>query len=657
MKKLILLLPLVLLFSWSYAQLTKAEIDAYMKRAQKMTDSIMKQAKSSGYPDKTIPASFPGGLDSKPITDQKFPAKKTALLASLPKRILSKQELMSSMAALHAELERKLPAVKVAAAQAIILKLNKNASKIADAGVVGWYKNAPAEAALLLTYAASQSPDDNTLNNCGAVLNLCGLEQKAIPVLKYALVNEPNNSTLLNNLGQAYAGLGATDSAMVYLMGCIRQCDTHPQACATAAYIENKKGNTDKAVQLVEKAIKGGGYSDGLFDFYKSIKKDALLAPLLDKNLSGEKYFKLNGFEIAPNCRNWQECETVSAKQEAFKKKIEALRQQFGGMIRQNNPTNVSTAQGFLKWASDKNWKRGPVGKVAFELRSELWGLHFKERTAGLFEFTDKFTKLGMNEEAPERNAFNEKYDALFKNAKGDRIRQLLEQQCKERVQIDNKYFDKRTNLVEKYKHDLQERDIKFYNDIIFLDVLIDENDALFKSDCAAAALELVTEFSTYSLITCYPSSKPDCSQYDPKKDAGNNNSPEFNVSKCPINIEVPFGIGKINLDCTSFKIEAGEGIIFNFEKNFVTRESTIAVGVGVSAHVPGIQTLEFGAKEQLFIKFDKDNQPCDLGASWEAELDIKGVGSPEIKTGYTVGINSGWNFEPGALKVIIPQL
>jgi predicted Zn-dependent protease len=142
---------------------------------------------------------------TKTITAKKFPARKTALLTSLPKKNLSRQELISFLSLLYSDLKKKLPPAKVAAAEAIISRLNKNATKVSAAAVVGWYKNAPAEAALLITYAASQAPDDITLNNCGAILNLCGLEQKAVPVLKYALVNEPNNSTLLNNIGQAYA--------------------------------------------------------------------------------------------------------------------------------------------------------------------------------------------------------------------------------------------------------------------------------------------------------------------------------------------------------------------------------------------------------------------------------------------------------------------
>ena len=51
--------------------------------------------------------------------------------------------------------------------------------------------------------AATTSPDDGLiLNNCAAILNMSGIEQKAIPILKYILQSYPDNAMLLNNLGR-----------------------------------------------------------------------------------------------------------------------------------------------------------------------------------------------------------------------------------------------------------------------------------------------------------------------------------------------------------------------------------------------------------------------------------------------------------------------
>jgi tetratricopeptide (TPR) repeat protein len=598
------------------------------------------------------------------ILSKKFPERKTALLASLPKRTLTRQELVSFVTNLHNDLEKKLPAAKVDNAKSIVTKLNKDAAKIATVGVIGWYKNAPAESALLLTYAATLSPDDNTLNNCGAILNMCGLEDKAIPLLKYALADQPSNATLLNNIGQAYAGLGATDTAIHYLMAAISKCDTHPEACATAAYIEFKKGNTQEATRLAEQSIKGG-YTDEIAAFYKSIKKDAQLTPLLQNNIAEKKYFNLNDFEIAPNCTNWGECEMIYAKQQAFQKKLEELRKQFGQMIAQNGPSNIKSAADYLQWAKNQKWGGGPLSKVASALRSDLFGLYADQKEIALLQLTDTLRKLGDQEERPERKAFDDKWDALLKTATGARYSQLAYQQCLERVSIDNKYFEKRSRIIEKFKRAWIDKDIKVYDDVLFLTVLISPNEQAFKADAAAQAEWLLSQFGTYSLVTCYPNNKPNCSQLQPKKQAGSN-SPDFGNAKCPINIEAPFVIGKVNLDCTSFKFEIGEGIVLNFEKNFVTRESTVALGLGASVHLPGTEVnipvinvrgfvpVEAGMKEQFYIKFDRDNQPSDLGLSWEAELDVKGINTPEIKTGYTIGVNSGWNFEEGALQSYI---
>ena len=106
-------------------------------------------------------------------------------------------------------------------------------------------------------------------------------------------------------------------------------------------------------------------------------------------------------------------------------------------------------------------------------------------------------------------------------------------------------------------------------------------------------------------------------------------------------------------LNCERFEIEGGEGIILNYKKDFITRESTVAIGIGEMTRIPGI---EYGVKAQLYITFDKNNQPTDAGVLSEASLYVTGVTKHELETGYKLGINSGFNHEAGALKGITTE-
>jgi type II secretory pathway component PulM len=118
-----------------------------------------------------------------------IPARKSALLNALPKDNLNKDQLQLFLNTLYADVKRKTSPPIVADTQKIINQLENDPKKIAASAVAAWYNNAPAQAALLVTYAAVNSPDANTLNNCGAIMNLSGREEKAIPILKYVLTS------------------------------------------------------------------------------------------------------------------------------------------------------------------------------------------------------------------------------------------------------------------------------------------------------------------------------------------------------------------------------------------------------------------------------------------------------------------------------------
>lgn len=642
MKKMITILLQFFAIALYAQQPSQAEIDKMMKEAK----DVMKQY---GIDEKTLTGNKSTTSNTEP---RKFPARQVKVLNSLPKKVLSAAELKQFMNTVHADLQRKLPAAKVKSATAIIQKLNTQYEKIAATGVAAWYNNSPAVAALLVSYASSKSTNVNTLNNSGAVLNLCGLESKAIPVLKYVLQQQPGNSTVLNNLGQAYAALGATDTAMRYLLGCMVKASNHPEACATAAYIEMEKGNIEKAIEYAERSLRSS-YDGSLADWYKEKKKGANLWKLYKDKIPKKQYFDINDFIIPPNCRSWQQSPQLYPKQQAFIKKIDALvavAQQetvMGAPLQSTNPAD------YIKWSQTLTGSKGGFEKMAIAIRGDMGDLYLQERGAALNAMMKKMYDMGVRQ-GNDAIAFEQKWGERTRNVKGEQLRQLLIQKCKERVEMDNSMFTERALVADHFKNEWYPKDVEYYNNYIFLATLINPTEVALKMDCANVRRTFLLWLKSYVSIIVNPNSKPDCSVYDAAGD-DDTGSPIFKDADCPIDLEIPFVIGKINLDCKKFGIELGEGIIINYEKDFTNRNSTLAIGLGAGVSIPGIgdqSSFEAGAKEQFFITFDGDNQPIDGGLIFETGAGIPGVTG--TSAGYTLGVNSGFSFDPGPLSGLL---
>jgi hypothetical protein len=146
--------------------------------------------------------------------------------------------------------------------------------------------------------------------------------------------------------------------------------------------------------------------------------------------------------------------------------------------------------------------------------------------------------------------------------------------------------------------------------------------------------------------------------EYCHKTDAKNDKTEaiEFKEPDCPlpIGVEIPFVVGKISLDCESWGIEAGEGIVINIDHK-IGGETTIAFGAGETFYsTPKIGKqafdinpgLDLNAKGQLFITFE-GSTVLDGGFLWEAEIDLKGLAKPaELKQNFTWAVNKGFTAE-----------
>jgi tetratricopeptide (TPR) repeat protein len=103
---------------------------------------------------------------------------------------------------------------------------------------------------------ANDPRNTDNLNNYAAMLTMHNAQHLAIPILNNLNKKFPGNSTVLNNLGQAWFGLGEISKAEKYLDSAIRIYAYHPQANITKAAIEESRGNTAKAVEAIKKSIK-----------------------------------------------------------------------------------------------------------------------------------------------------------------------------------------------------------------------------------------------------------------------------------------------------------------------------------------------------------------------------------------------------------------
>lgn len=153
--------------------------------------------------------------------------------------------------------------------------LTKSSTGMGNAAVGLWMGKYPLLAVYIMGKACTSIPADvNNINNYAAMLSMLGAEQLSIPVLQQLNAQYPGNSTILNNIGQAWFGLGDIDRSSKYLDSAIRIYAYHSQANLTKAKIEESKGNIPAAAEAVKRSIKTA-YSMEKEDQLKKYKKPA----------------------------------------------------------------------------------------------------------------------------------------------------------------------------------------------------------------------------------------------------------------------------------------------------------------------------------------------------------------------------------------------
>ncbi len=122
---------------------------------------------------------------------------------------------------------------------------------------VGLWMIGRLQVALHLMGKAVAADPGNVDNQCNyaAMLTMSGGAKLAIPVLEKLAKKYPQNSTVLNNLGQAYYLAGQEEEAEKQLTRALAVAPAHPQAAATQSQIMAAKGDAAQAVALAKAAV------------------------------------------------------------------------------------------------------------------------------------------------------------------------------------------------------------------------------------------------------------------------------------------------------------------------------------------------------------------------------------------------------------------
>jgi tetratricopeptide (TPR) repeat protein len=187
------------------------------------------------------------------------PKKDDARIAIIPKKTLTNAELAAHLVKATKAVDAAFQGDDRKIADQLLSKVSSYHPDSLSAIANGlWMTSNYLPATYFMGKASQKDPNPDNLNNYSAFLLMLGAEELAIPILQKLNKEFPGNSTLLNNIGQAWFGLGDLNRAEKYLDSAILTIAWHSQANMTKAVIQESKGDKAGAVESLKKSVQGG---------------------------------------------------------------------------------------------------------------------------------------------------------------------------------------------------------------------------------------------------------------------------------------------------------------------------------------------------------------------------------------------------------------
>ncbi len=657
---------------------TKSELESMMKEMQKelgeMDPETAEMMKQMGIemPDMKKMQDNLGNMSESDITKaweddgRVIPEKDEA-------RIIKAGSVKLTEATLSAYIKNVHGAVAIRAGSAASTAADQLLAAARAEGVSGsqianglWTFGASNSAILVLGKTLSEkaaSPDD--LNNYAAFLVMAGAEEAALPVLIYLNSRYRRNSTVLNNIAQAWFGLGDLEKASVWLDSTLAVYPGHSQANLTKSVIQENKGDKNGAAESARRSLKTA------YSYEKETRVRDLGGTVKGADITW--YPPLPQDPLGFGQHNWPAYPMTVAESESLEPEWEAYRQTIRAKLTTIGARYDAAEKEFTE-GYEKRMMQMLAPKSNLRLPASLMPFTSKVR-AGLEYYNEEDDRLQLNRYTEQLQSLDEvqneiseiedRYEADLKKLQDGPGRKIgegssradMEAYCSEKDRITDRYL----SAVNKVLEESNAKWIGYWNRemsrrLNYLQYSIGpEEFEMEKLRAQKMWLGMISGQEVRFRDKC------DTGPAQPQQKPVTRKLADFYDMNCRQKSVMNLGIGSVTIECnkmtTSLDAKFMKFTVKENMDNGAIIRGTAEIGYGVSAgKEAGPFKAEAKAEGAAFVEFD-DSGITDAGikATLSAEAGtgvvpegtdiITGVSDPSVTV---IGAEARWGWNSG---------
>ena len=526
-----------------------------------------------------------------------------------------------------------------------IYQMSKSNGGGAQAANGLWAFGANLPAVVVLGNALISDPNNaDNLNNYAAFLVMTGAEEGALPILEYLNKIYPKNSTILNNIGQAWFGLGDLDKAENYLDSVIALYAGHSQANYTKSLIRENKGDKVGAVSAAKRSLKTA-YSPS-----KERRLNELGYELKGSDVSWQTSLPKDPLGFGQ--MNWPRYPKSVSESEALGPEWESFRESTGeksAVVDQKFQKAQAITQENLTDDPMKMFKQA----MNTNLKLPQFIMPFSEKARAKMDYyrdddeleLSKYERLLTSNDSVQAEMYRieQKYEKEFEaleKSQGHKIGEGsssadMEAYCAERDKINDKYLAEVNTILEKenqkwltYWQKTMSRRLNYYQYSM-------PEDA-FEMEKLRAQLMWLGMIGGQEVIFA---NKCTILGKEPVKKPVQKTLADFYDMTCKQKSVMNLGIGSVTIECNKMTTEVEAWFVkYSSKENMdngkiIKGTLEVSFGLGDKGIGYGPVKAEIGAGGSAFVEFDNEGVTdigLKLGVSAEVGTDVLPDGMPK---------------------------